>query len=117
MARSISRASSAAATSLDATEMLDRRAPGAWLRIAPASSGRNSISPRSDSDSRQCMSLLAGSNSSWPVTSVSSASSWASTAGASCSHRRVGFRPDGARTNSSSSKKSRSRARALLVAG
>ena len=117
MARSISCASSAALTSVAGTATLEMWLPGDSLRSTCASGGRNIISPRSDSDRRQRMWLLAGSNASSLLTVFSSRCSCSITAGTMRCALRVGCRPCGERMNSSSSKIVRSRASALLVAG
>ena len=117
MAMSMSRASSAAATWEASTDTLDKLACGDSVRSAEARRGKNRISPKSDKDKRQWRWLLRAANGWWFNTRLSMANSCDCMAGASCSHRRVGCKPTGERTNSSSPKKSRNRARALLVAG
>ena len=117
MARSMSREASASLTAAAGTATLDSRLAGASRLNACASGARNIISPRSESDSRQCRSLDSGSKSASPHRLPSSASSQAITAGAVRSATGVGRRPAGVRTNSASSKAPRSRASALLVAG
>ena len=117
MAMSMSRDSRAAATWDASTDTLDKLACGDSWRSAEARRGKNKISPKSDKDKRQWRWLLWALKGWWLSNRLSMASNCDCMAGASCSHSRVGCKPADERTNNSSPKNSRNRAKALLVAG
>ena len=80
-------------TSVAGTDTLVILACGASSRRVCASAGKNIISPKSDNDTRQCMSLVLWSNASRPLMATSNCCSWACTSGAMRSHKWVGLRP------------------------
>ena len=115
--KSISLAIRARDTSSTPTATFDTCAMGASSRSALASAGRNIISPRSDKETRQWLSLVLGSKALAVPNVDSNCASWATKRGAIRSHNLVGLSPFALRTNSSSSSAYRNLASAWLVAG